>query len=57
MINAVKKVKQRWKIGNANIWGRVSILIVSRVIREGLTKKVTFEQSHLDIGEKALQVE
>lgn len=37
--------------------GGLGIEIVNRVIRSGLTKKLIFEQSQLDIGEIALQVE
>lgn len=34
-----------------------SILTVNRIVREGLTKKVRFEQNPLDIREIVLQVE
>ena len=35
----------------------MGVVIANRVVRIGLMKKVTFEQSHLDIGERAFQAE
>lgn len=37
--------------------GEVGIVIINRVVRAGLTKKVTFEQNPLDVGERAFQAE
>lgn len=37
--------------------GEAGCCNINRVVRADLTKKVTFEQGHLDIGERAFQAE
>lgn len=35
--------------------GEMGIVIINRVVRAGLTKKVTIEQNLLNVGERAFQ--